>query len=342
MPESPALLAAVTYGWLALLVASPLLVAAAGRVRAALAGILVAAHLSMAFTLQIGVFPVVSATALLPFCPPFVWDRIESLAAPEIGRFRSMAERLLRSLRSTRPGSTLVDLASKIVPDRATRERLVAVIAALLLVSLLAWTAMGSESSTRQSPSWRCQIRPRATGICSRRSRRRPTRSCSRRRRPPTATGPMRCTATRSRPTAPRPTRGDIPPPAGGSTSLLSADDTDRIDATLAHLCDRAAGFSGAETEAVTVSAVEVDVVGSEEGRSEKPVRVSAGEKERASMVNASDRSRLTISQSPVRPRSTSRSRSRSPRRVCSRRTFVWGGRRYRWRSLFDVEVLTV
>jgi len=46
--------------------------------------------------------------------------------------------------------------------------------------------------------------------------------------------------------------------------SLLSADDTDRIDATLAHLCDRAAGFSGAETEAVTVSAVEVDVVGSE------------------------------------------------------------------------------
>jgi len=169
MPESPALLAAVTYGWLALLVvASPLLVAAAGRVRAALAGILVAAHLSMAFTLQIGVFPVVSATALLPFCPPFVWDRIESLAAPEIGRFRSMAERLLRSLRSTRPGSTLVDLASKIVPDRATRERLVAVIAALLLVSLLAWTAMGSESSTRQSPSWRCQIRPRATGICSR------------------------------------------------------------------------------------------------------------------------------------------------------------------------------
>jgi len=97
----------------------------------------------MAFTLQIGVFPVVSATALLPFCPPFVWDRIESLAAPEIGRFRSMAERLLRSLRSTRPGSTLVDLASKIVPDRATRERLVAVIAALLLVSLLAWTAMG-------------------------------------------------------------------------------------------------------------------------------------------------------------------------------------------------------
>jgi len=25
-----------------------------------------------------------------------------------------------------------------------------------------------------------------------------------------------------------------------------------------------------------------------------------------------------------------------------ARRTFVWGGRRYRWRSLFDVEVLTV
>ncbi|WP_235271566.1 hypothetical protein [Halorubrum saccharovorum] len=94
MPESPALLAAATYGWVALLVASPLLVASAGRVRAALAGVLVVAHLSMALTLQIGVFSVVSATALIPFFPPFVWDRIESLAAPAIGRFRSTAEGL--------------------------------------------------------------------------------------------------------------------------------------------------------------------------------------------------------------------------------------------------------
>jgi hypothetical protein len=47
--------------------------------------------------------------------------------------------------------------------------------------------------------------------------------------------------------------------------SRLSADDTDRVDTMLAHLCDRATEFSGAEMESVTVSAVEVDVVGSEE-----------------------------------------------------------------------------
>jgi len=266
MPESPALLAAVTYGWLALLVASPLLVAAAGRVRAALAGILVAAHLSMAFTLQIGVFPVVSATALLPFCPPFVWDRIESLAAPEIGRLRSMAERLLRSLRSTRPGSTLVDLASKIVPDRATRERLVAVIAALLLVSLLAWTAMGV--GVVDAPEPVVAVSDPAESDWDMFAPEPPSTDALVLATATTADGD-RTDALHGDPVAtdrtPSDARGYPTARWRKHFSLLSADDTDRIDATLAHLCDRAAGFSGAETEAVTVSAVEVDVVGSEE-----------------------------------------------------------------------------
>ncbi|WP_235271565.1 hypothetical protein [Halorubrum saccharovorum] len=49
--------------------------------------------------------------------------------------------------------------------------------------------------------------------------------------------------------------------------SRLSVDDTARVDATLAHLCDRAAGFSRTETESVTVSSVGVDVSGSDEVR---------------------------------------------------------------------------
>jgi len=208
IPESPALLAAATYGWLALLVASPLLVVATGRVRATLAGILVAAHLSMAFTLQIGVFSMVSATALLPFFPSFVWDRIESLATPTIERFRSTDERLLPFLRSSVSDRPTTARSPKSPPT----GRLVTVSPPPSPRSSSSPCSRGppwgSGSSPRPNPSRRCPTRPRVTGTCSHRSRRRPTRSCSRRRRPRTATGSTRCTATRSRPTAPRPTPG--------------------------------------------------------------------------------------------------------------------------------------
>jgi len=267
MPESPALLAAVTYGWLALLVASPLLVAAAGRVRAALAGILVAAHLSMAFTLQIGVFPVVSATALLPFCPPFVWDRIESLAAPEIGRFRSMAERLLRSLPvdATRidPRRSGLQNCSRQSDPRTSRRRHRRAPARLAArvdrhgvgVVDAPRARRGGVRSGRERLGY-----VRAGAAVDRRARALATAT--------TADGD-RTDALHGDPVAtdrtPSDARGYPTARWRKHFSLLSADDTDRIDATLAHLCDRAAGFSGAETEAVTVSAVEVDVVGSEE-----------------------------------------------------------------------------
>ncbi|WP_323676866.1 HTTM domain-containing protein [Halorubellus sp. PRR65] len=73
----PTLLTAGTYAWVALLVASPLLVLATGRARAALVAAFAAGHVAMALTLRLGVFPLVSLGALLPFLPSFVWERVE-------------------------------------------------------------------------------------------------------------------------------------------------------------------------------------------------------------------------------------------------------------------------
>ena len=259
-PESPALLAAATYGWLGLLVASPLLVGAAGRVRAALAGTLVAAHLSLAFVLQIGVFSVISAVGLLPFFPPFVWDRIEALAASVIERFRSAVEAVTEPPDS-RPAAA--DSSRRMLPNRAARSRLLAAVAALLLVSVVAWNAMGAGVVAAPDPV--AAVSDPAESDWDMFAP-----------EPPSTDDRVLATATtadgdRIDALYGNPIATDRPPSdARGSPtarwrkhfSLLSTDDPERVDATLAHLCDRAAGFSGEETESVTVSSVEVDVVG--------------------------------------------------------------------------------
>ena len=265
VPESPALLAAATYGWLALLVASPLLVVSAGRLRAVLAGLLAAAHLSMAFTLQIGVFSVISATALVPFFPPFVWDRTESLAAPAIERLRSAVG---GDSASVVGGAGAAGSLSAVVPDRAAVDRVVAVVAALLLVALLAWTAMGLGVVAAPEP---------VAAVSD------PTESDwdMFAPEPPSTDRLVLATATTADGDRIDALYGD-PVAADRSPSdarryptarwrkhfsLLSTEDAERVDATLAHLCDRATGFSGEETASVTVSSVEVDVSGSGEGR---------------------------------------------------------------------------
>ncbi|WP_241686084.1 HTTM domain-containing protein [Halorubrum amylolyticum] len=282
MPESPALLAAATYGWLALLVASPLLVAAAGRVRAGLAGTLVAAHLSMAFTLQIGIFSVVSATALLPFFPPFVWDRIESLAAPAIERFRSALDGISEppaggSVAADRGfgGATL----SGVVPDRSIRDRVVAAVATVLLVSLLAWTAMGLGVVDVREPV--AAVSDPAESDWDMFAPEPPSTDDLVLATATTADGD-RIDALYGDPVAtdrpPSDARGYPTARWRKHFSLLSADDTDRVDATLAHLCDRATGFSGGETESVTVSSVEVDVSGNDENGETRVVELGTRE----------------------------------------------------------------
>jgi hypothetical protein len=76
------LLTAANWAWLALLCAAPLLLVSTGRARTALAALFVAAHVGMALTMRLGVFPLVTAVALLPFFPPAVWDAVAERSAP--------------------------------------------------------------------------------------------------------------------------------------------------------------------------------------------------------------------------------------------------------------------
>ncbi|MFB6126702.1 MAG: HTTM domain-containing protein [Halolamina sp.] len=73
----PTVLQALAFGWLGLVAVSWLLVALDGRARTALAGAFAAGHVGMALTLDLGVFPLVSLVALVPFVDAGAWDRIE-------------------------------------------------------------------------------------------------------------------------------------------------------------------------------------------------------------------------------------------------------------------------
>lgn len=259
LPEAPALFSVATYGWLALLVASPLLVASAGRVRAALAGTLFAAHCSMALTLQLGVFPLISAAALLPFFPPFVWDRIERVVGPTGARLRGLGE-------STPAGDPrregLGDRATRAPPSRAVRSRAVTAVAAVLLVSLLAWNGMAVGLVDAPEPvaataepteyGWD-MFAPNPSSIDAR----------------------LLATATTADGDAVDALYGDpvaVDRPLSDARAyptarwrkyltLLSGDEAPaRVDPLLAYLCDRSAGTAGEAVASVTVETVETDV----------------------------------------------------------------------------------
>jgi hypothetical protein len=72
----PALLTALTWAWLALLVCSPLLLVLTGTRRAALAALFAGMHLGTLATMRLGVFPLVSVAALVPFVQADIWDRL--------------------------------------------------------------------------------------------------------------------------------------------------------------------------------------------------------------------------------------------------------------------------
>jgi hypothetical protein len=94
LAQYPAALRLFDRVWLALLVASPLLLVLMGWLRAALAAAFMAMHVGMAVTMQIGVFPLVSVVALVPALQREVWDalpgreRVPGLRALPLGRWQ--------------------------------------------------------------------------------------------------------------------------------------------------------------------------------------------------------------------------------------------------------------
>ena len=79
--EYTAVLTAINWLWIALLSASLLLVVTTGRLRTGVALAFVSAHLSMAATMRLAVFPFVMTSVLLLFLPPGAWDAVEAVAS---------------------------------------------------------------------------------------------------------------------------------------------------------------------------------------------------------------------------------------------------------------------
>jgi len=78
LAEAPVVLSLGGRLWFWLLTGAWLLVVLRGWPRAALVGAFVGAHLTMAATMSLDVFPFVSIVALLPFLPAVVWDAVDA------------------------------------------------------------------------------------------------------------------------------------------------------------------------------------------------------------------------------------------------------------------------
>jgi hypothetical protein len=121
--DLPAVAPLLDYLWLGLLVASPLLALAAGRLRGVLAAALGLGHLGMALFIEIGLFPLISVAGLLPFLPSPVWDRVP---VPQSARLESARRAFARRSRSGR-----------LIGWLARRRALLRGIAAVLLAAMV-------------------------------------------------------------------------------------------------------------------------------------------------------------------------------------------------------------
>jgi len=139
LTELPVLLEGLGWLWLGLLVASPLLLALRGRSRAAFAGLFALMHLGMALTMRLGLFPLISITALLPFVPPSVWRSWTV-------RFGSSFQQRVQPVTRGRWLERRLPRFPRFPLDPRTRRRLHRtgqVVVAVLLVLILLWNAAG-------------------------------------------------------------------------------------------------------------------------------------------------------------------------------------------------------
>lgn len=109
------LLEFMTIGWLGLMAMAPFLLVLRGRPRALLATAFAGMHVGMLVTMKIGLFPLIVVAAVVPFYPPFVWDRLEraATAAGVAPRLAAAGERI----NTLRPRPRLRDVGGQRVRD---------------------------------------------------------------------------------------------------------------------------------------------------------------------------------------------------------------------------------
>ncbi|WP_232688766.1 HTTM domain-containing protein [Halobacterium zhouii] len=147
LAQYPALLEMASHVWLTMLVASPLLIVLAGRRRAVFAGLFASVHLGMLLTMQLGLFPLISVVALVPFLPPVVWNELAA-CVPErpqnaLSRTRNRLAGALPFAPRRPTASARIDTSGGL---RAAvgrwRARVTPAVAAVFLAFVLVWTAM--------------------------------------------------------------------------------------------------------------------------------------------------------------------------------------------------------
>jgi len=171
--EHTVVLATINWLWIALLSASVLLIATTGWLRAgiALAFAFVSAHLGMAATMRLGVFPFIMITILLLCFPTGVWNLVEAVTSKLHGSSRP-TERAYRS-----DGGSANESASPI-PSPSRVRRVIWTGAALLLVgfflALVWWQAAGVGLVDLPASESAGELSEVRAGRSSRRTRRTP------------------------------------------------------------------------------------------------------------------------------------------------------------------------
>lgn len=147
--EFTTLLVAINWLWVAMLVASPLLLLTRRWLRTGLVFLFMGAHLAMRLTMDLGIFSEAMVAGLLVFLPPVVWDRIETWTRP--------LERRLTDWLDARPRlDEAVQPSGSVLPTRLRQgaRRALPVATALILVVGLLWqvAAVGVVATPDDSP----------------------------------------------------------------------------------------------------------------------------------------------------------------------------------------------
>lgn len=130
----PTVLVPLARLWISLLAGSVLLLVLWGRARTALVALFAGAHIWMLATMRLGIFPLVSLAALLPFLPSEAWDRLEAgFASPSWTR-----------LGPPMPVGAVLETTGSAAPEEGGAgnrhaPRLQSGIAAAMLATMLIW-----------------------------------------------------------------------------------------------------------------------------------------------------------------------------------------------------------
>ncbi|MDY7080947.1 MAG: HTTM domain-containing protein, partial [Halobacteria archaeon] len=118
--------------WFVLLASSVLLILFTGRLRAVYVSVFVVMHLGMLATLRLGLFPLVSVAALIPFLPSPVWNRLVELEP--FSRLHTLCSRWGSRISTVLP-------SGRILPSSIPWSRISTSLMTVFVIFVITWNA---------------------------------------------------------------------------------------------------------------------------------------------------------------------------------------------------------